>query len=859
MKNLHHLIIALLLSFSNLAYSQQAQSDEALSNSDFIFEGTVIDLNFIKDENSNYFVSYILKIETLTKSTNYIAVNDSVELVSPLPDNWRILENGELLTINSEQNLSELKGLHLNLKTRGVFTTKLNSSKNSRNSDLKSFIPYNSNSDCFYQIIPKEKYDETHHKKYLSYSIIGFGNIFESKSEFNDYLKKFQLNEIQTLVSKKKDVGFLETNKKNKNRYLRRIDTAKLYENYLINRLNMSIDEPKEKAIESISYEVVNETVTGTGVKYYEFDIYISGSSSDTYLDNSAFVLEFNAFAFGVNLSLNNLVTITRGSNFSNSTYTDPMSFVTDNGPSSIRFGIGADYNATSWNRTLITTTPQKLLHIKMEISSCAGFSGIEFIDIPNVSIVDLYTITPNIDPVNAPYLAYDNPNYIQPFPYELCPAPVINSFFPMTISSGTESILTINGIGFGNVRGTGQVKFPNSFSGGTTIIDYLNHIDYLSWSDNEIKIVLPYFVDTLLTISYPGSGVFKVQRDDGLTANSPFPVDVKYAIVNNGVGMNGTPAYRKVPSRHVNLAGSIDGRAREFYLDTSITNNSEMAAIIKKSLNDWTCVTTINWVIKDTIKQQGLVSDGKSIIYLDDSYNGSTIGSTLHQDPELCVDALTNEEFIYWKETDIAITRSFGDPNIGWFYDTTMTLGVPTDSYDFYNTVIHELGHAHYLGHINHPNDILYYGVGIGPILAASRNSLYSSLYTIEGGEYVSNISEAINTSDCENISKITPILLNYCGDLKVHESSFISNSILIYPNPFRDEVKLTFDINNNVKFSYFISDLYGKLISEKTTDSLSSGTHTEIIKLPSLSAGTYFVRINLGNETKYAKIIKH
>lgn len=283
MKHLYLLIIALFLSFSNLAYSQTERSEESLRNADYIFEGTVVDLNFIRDEDSNYFVSYILKIESLPKSTSYIAVNDSVELVSPLPNDWRVLENGELLTINSEQKLSELKGLHLNVKTRGVFTAKLNTSKNSRNSSLKSFVPYYLNSDCFYHILPKEKFDETKHKKYLTYSIIGFGKIFESKIEFNTYLKKLQLSGIQIQTHKKKDVGFLEIKKKNEERYAKRVNTAKLYEDHLTNRLNNSNNEPQNRSIEDITYEVLNETVTGVGTQFYEFDIYISGSSSNTY------------------------------------------------------------------------------------------------------------------------------------------------------------------------------------------------------------------------------------------------------------------------------------------------------------------------------------------------------------------------------------------------------------------------------------------------------------------------------------------------------------------------------------------------------------------------------------------------
>jgi hypothetical protein len=855
MKNFYTSILLLLIT-SNYTFSQTSLSEEAIKNSEYVFEGVVLDFTFVQDTNDGYFVSYKLNVKNLLKETKDISINDTVELVSPLPDKWRILNNGELLTLNLDKPLSSLKGLHLSLNTLGVFVTKKNTSNVSEEKNSISLMPYCMSSDCFFQVTPIEKYDSKKHKKFTTYIIEGFDKSFHSKDEFNDFLKKMNLN-LLVDESKKKDAEYLERRISNDLQYAERVKTAKEYQKYLDGRLqNLPVFRPK--AIENITYEILNESVTGTGTQFYEFDIFVSGSTSNTFFDNSAFVIEFNTFAFGINLSANNLVTITRGANFNNSTYIDPMTSVTDDAPNAIRFGIGSDFSGTSWNRTLLTTTPEKLLHVKIELDVCNGFSDIAFIDIPNVSNVAIYTTTPNIDPISAPYLAYDNPDYIQPDPFEFCPAPMINSFTPLIITSGTNSILTINGVGFGNNRGNGQVKFLDARLGGTTSIDYLNSMDYLSWTDSEIKIVLPYVVDTLNNLYYPGSGLFRVKRDDGLEAISPSSINVKYANINNSVGTLGTSNHRKSPSRHVDLTNLSNGIAREFYLDTSIANNPEMAAIVRKSLKNWSCATTINWTIADTIMQQGLVMDGKSIIYLDDSYNGSQLGVTSSDGPKLCVDAVSNEEFIYWTETDIAFTRSFASLGTDWFFDTTMMLDVPNNLFDFYSTVVHELGHAHYLGHINDQNDIMYYGEGTGFTPFSSRYHLFSSQSTIEGGTFVMSSSEALNTTNCDTVASISPIFLNFCGDLSVPNYTLNSNSVLVYPNPFIDEIKLNFEMNTDSNFSYIVTDLYGKLISKKSTSSLSNGNHTEIIELPLLSSGVYFVTINLNNERKTIKIVK-
>ena len=74
--------------------------------------------------------------------------------------------------------------------------------------------------------------------------------------------------------------------------------------------------------------------------------------------------------------------------------------------------------------------------------------------------------------------------NSVLPPSLNLRTAPaVISSFSPTVTSAGTYSVITIQGSGFGTVRGSSTVKFKNTDDGGQTYIpSFLDH--YISWSD---------------------------------------------------------------------------------------------------------------------------------------------------------------------------------------------------------------------------------------------------------------------------------------------------------------------------------------------------------------------------------------
>lgn len=112
----------------------------------------------------------------------------------------------------------------------------------------------------------------------------------------------------------------------------------------------------------------------------------------------------------------------------------------------------------------------------------------------------------------------------------------MITEFMPLSITAGTNSILTIKGSGFGKIKGNGGVYFKNSDDGGATYILFSDPEDYIIWSDVEIQLKLPSFIINDPEHRTPGSGIFMVRNDTGIEAYSKIPLGIKYAINSNHI-----------------------------------------------------------------------------------------------------------------------------------------------------------------------------------------------------------------------------------------------------------------------------------------------------------------------------------
>jgi hypothetical protein len=69
---------------------------------------------------------------------------------------------------------------------------------------------------------------------------------------------------------------------------------------------------------------------------------------------------------------------------------------------------------------------------------------------------------------------------------------PEISSIYPLEVTAGTQTVLTIAGQGFGAEQGDGYVAFPNADDGGQSFVSLQAGPHYLSWSDTQIEMYVP-------------------------------------------------------------------------------------------------------------------------------------------------------------------------------------------------------------------------------------------------------------------------------------------------------------------------------------------------------------------------------
>jgi hypothetical protein len=850
---------------SSILQAQDERISQAINDAEYIFQGKVLERHPIKQIDKVDYISYKILVEEVYKANKDIS-NDTVELIATLPFGWFVKDYGigknniAAYKIDYPDN----KGIGIDIGMSVMFFMKNNDtdiSNHYTSLSLKSVSDFN---DSYFLQSRVKDIDLVNRKwKYIP-NIMGFGKHFDDTDKFHNYLKERGLDLSQQII-KKKDLTVGEK-KVNKEIYQNRLTHYNNYLNYINLRKQNKNDTFTSKS-EELNITIENQKISciSDGQKtFFEFDIYASGNSSNTYLENVVFVLGYNSNAFHTNVSANNSIIVTMGNSFSSPTYDDPMNGIIDDGPDSVRFRLGTNFNGVSWNRALITTSPIKLLHVKMELFDCDYYDAdLKFKDIANVSIIALYTNTPNISPITAPYLAY-NANYVQPSNFALCSSIQIDDFYPKTISAGTNSILTIVGSGFGCLRGEGNILFKDADNGGTTYIPDLNKIDYLSWSDTLINIILPSIIDTTPTINHtsniyhPRSGDFIITTNIDALNSSP-DLNIRYSAANyynTDTNVN-IPLYKKLPYRQVSFKDYSDNHAREFYLDTSISNNPQMTAVVYKALNDWSCLTNINWkivgtVAKDTISNQ----TSKSIIYQSNFTIGNFIAYTdFKNSTEYCLDNSSNSNFVYCKSLDIVIKRT-----IPWFYDTTMNLAIPPNKYDFYNSILYEFGHAHYLEHVNTIPDIMYFSNRTISLLDSvpsnSRRHVRNSPGAIDGGDFILNNSYSLNYT-CNGIHNTSAYYPENCVNLSV---SSLGNSVFnvsIYPNPFNTEIIVKYNLDYPSDIYCTITDITGKVLKLTTFNNSTKGENSNHLMLDEISSGVYLITLRNNQKILTTKMI--
>lgn len=629
---------------------------------------------------------------------------------------------------------------------------------------------------------------------------------------------------------------------------------VQFYEEFLNQRIKNNLQINNLRANENLTYSIENETYTGTNPRYLEFDIMVSCNQSGTYLDNAPIHLSYNANAFGANIVSNNKLHLTKGSLFNHVTYEDPNSLANDWDSDTVALVLGLDFTQTSFLRTEVPTTPIVLLHVKIEIASCYEPAQINFVNKSNLLFVSWFTSTATAPLASS--VTYNDITYTNNLDVLLC-QPIITNY-TNTLRAGVGDVLVIQGKHFGDTQGNGMVMFRNA--NGGQILKYKQFIpifdksDSVLWSDNEIRVVVPSYLSAGLgEAGCAGSGGFMVKTHLGDSIISDTNFTVKYAIST-------TPPIPGLNNEkfRLNLVNTNSDGSYTFRCDTSISNYPMRKAVVEKAIKDWNCKTGVNWILGNDTTISATSQDNVNLIYIDNSFKGVPLAFTSKYSVFFCSTSSGNME-AFNREVDIALSFEFSAtdfPQSRWWSDTSGN-NVPQFDYDLYGVLLHELGHAHSIAHVNDISDVMYHATLMGPYDAINRNyNAWKWSNLVDAGADVVEHSETRVYTGCSSGHLISRIPED-CSIIDEVAEYFQEKEFDIYPNPTSDKLYIKVSSSNVNEISIY--NIQGAEVqSVKISSSFNQGEIYQI-DMDYLTSGIYIVSLKTNETVISQKIIKH
>ena len=344
-----------------------------------------------------------------------------------------------------------------------------------------------------------------------------------------------------------------------------------------------------------------------------------------------------------------------------------------------------------------------------------------------------------------------------------------ITSIGPTTSVAGKGSVLTITGSGFGaNRTGNAKVEFKNGNDGGATWTAPAS-TEYVSWSDIEIKVMIP---------TLAGTGQIRVTAADNSTAISAQTLTIDYSLLNSSLN-------------RIWLRGQNGNGGHTFVFNNGFGTSPTDA--FKRALQSWRCNTYVNiGVSSNTTATDQYAKDNVNVVSFNGTLPNGALGVTYNWYAACAFDQWYNDEF------DMIFAPG---PGAGWNFGPGATSG---SKYDFETVVLHELGHAVQLGHVINSNYIMHYALGPN-----TDKRVLNATSDIAGGSDVVAFStttkpcgpaimQALNGSNCQLIAppvaafSATPV--SGCSPLQVQFTDQSQNA----PTSF------AWDIDNNGTTDY-------------------------------------------------------
>lgn len=344
-----------------------------------------------------------------------------------------------------------------------------------------------------------------------------------------------------------------------------------------------------------------------------------------------------------------------------------------------------------------------------------------------------------------------------------------ITSFSPTTVTAGTDTELTITGSGFGASQGNGFVGFSNADDGGSTYTLPVEG-EYVSWSDTEIRVMVP---------TDAGNGNIAVMPDGGSQMVSATSLSVTYAQLNAVSNASGTTdAYE---TQHVNRNGN-GGYIWQMYTGFA---SSSAAAPFLRSLQTWCNATGVYWTIGANTSTNVVANDDINIVRFD--VGGELPSGVLGRCNSYFSGCFTGSSpALAWYVEELDIVFNDVIPGSSWNYGPGAT---SFSQFDFESVSLHELGHGHQLGHVISPSDVMHFSISNGSdkrVLSANEIAGGADVYSRSTTSAVCGQSLMSTGIDCSSLA------------LPVELVSFTARKQI-------DEVRLDWQTSSEVNNDYF------------------------------------------------------
>lgn len=393
--------------------------------------------------------------------------------------------------------------------------------------------------------------------------------------------------------------------------------------------------------------------------------------------------------------------------------------------------------------------------------------------------------------------------------------APAIASFSATENSAGTKSVLTINGSGFGTIKGT--VGFSNANYGGALHTNALDN-QVLSWTDSKIDVEIP---------DEAGTGTFMVNTPSNGSIESNTSLTIDYSQINLAYDIGSGDEDFQTQHIDLNGMGGMSWTINEGF------STSEAMAPFESAMETWSCESGMNWIVGSTTTTSTLDSyDGVNLVTFG-TLPLSTLGQTFS-----AYSACYQDGQIKWYVTDTDII--FNDA-INWNFETN---NPQSGEVDFESVTVHELGHAHQLGHVIDTNVVMHYSLSSGEMLRGLSNE------DIMGSQDIQNRSSS--SGICSQSLTINHACSGGNPGLSLADEE-LDQDITIFPNPVKDALHIKNSGYQNIS-KIRIFNILGKEVYKLD---LVNNSRVNTINVSQYSRGIYLVKLNSEIGTVTKKII--